>query len=101
MAARGLAAAGYTVVSIDDCWMSGRNASTHELIAWPLAWTDGTLAATASAVHALGMKLGTYSAESPITCCGHVASEGYEVIDAQTFAKWGIDYLKVSLPLLL
>ncbi len=88
---KGFAAAGYEILSLDDCWMSSRNATTHELIAYPPAWPGGTLAPTADFVHALGMKLGTYTAESPNTCCGHVASEGYEVVDANTFALWGID----------
>lgn len=28
------------------------------------------------------------------TCAGRPASYGYETIDAQTFASWGVDYLK-------
>jgi len=76
--------------------MSGRNATTDELIAWPLAWPGGSLAPTADFVHALGMQLGTYEAESASTCCGHVGSAGYEVVDANTFALWGVDYLKVD-----
>ena len=91
----GFVAAGYNIVSIDDCWMSGRNATTHEFIAWPQAFPSGTLAPTAAFVHGLGMQLGTYTAESRGTCCGHEASQGFEEIDANTFAAWGVDYLCV------
>ena len=95
MHARGFAAAGWKTLSIDDCWMSGRNAFTRELTASP-AFPGGTLAPTADFVHALGMQLGTYTAESTGTCCGHEASQGFEALDAATFAKWGGDYLKVD-----
>jgi len=87
---------GYNILSLDDCWMSGRDETTHKFIAWPTAFPGGTLAPTAEFVHSLGMKLGTYTAESTGTCCGHTASEGYESIDADTFAAWGVDYLKVD-----
>ena len=96
MHARGFAAAGYTTLSIDDCYMSGRNATTQELIAWPQAFPGGTLAPTADFVHGLGLRLGAYTAESRSTCCGHEGSEGFEGIDAATYAKWGVDYLLVS-----
>ena len=95
MKARGFTDAGYVKTSIDDCWTAGRNATTQELIAWPQAFPGGTLAPTAEYVHSLGMQLGTYTAESRGTCCGHEASEGYEERDADTFAKWGVDYLCV------
>jgi len=89
---RGFASAGYNILSIDDCWMSGRNSTTSQMTAYPPAFPGGTLAPTAEFVHSLGMKLGTYTAESRGTCCGHEASEGYEVIDADTYASWGVDY---------
>jgi hypothetical protein len=41
-----------------------------------------------------GLKLGLYSSNSPKTCEGHAGSQGYEAIDAQTFADWGVDLLK-------
>ena len=91
MKERGFSASGYSIMSIDDCWPSGRNETTHELIAYPPAWPGGTLEPTAEYVHSLGMLLGTYTAESRGTCCGHEASQGYEAVDAATFASWGID----------
>lgn len=82
----------YDTVSLDDCWMQGRDATTHQFVAYKQGFPSGTLAPTAAFVHSLGMKLGTYTAESRGTCCGHEASEGYESIDADTFASWGVDY---------
>jgi hypothetical protein len=95
MHARGFVAAGYTTASLDDCWMQGRNATTQKFEAFRQGFPSGTLAPTAAAVHALGMRLGAYTAESRGTCCGHEASQGFEAIDAATFAEWGVDYLKV------
>ena len=97
MASGGFRDAGYTLLSLDDCWMSGRNpAPDNEFIAWPTGFPNSTLASTAAFVHKLGMQLGTYTAESTGTCCGHTASQGFEEVDATSFAAWGINYLKVD-----
>ena len=37
---------------------------------------------------------GRYSSNSPKTCGGHAGSQGYEEIDAKTYAEWGVDLLK-------
>jgi hypothetical protein len=97
MTVRGFVGRGYTLLSIDDCWMSGREPGpTGQFIAWPQGFPGGTLKSTADYVHSLGMQLGTYTAESTSTCCGHVASQGFEVVDANSFSAWGVDYLKVD-----
>ncbi len=41
-----------------------------------------------------GMKLGIYSDAGPLTCAGYPGSRLHEEDDAQTWADWGIDYLK-------
>jgi hypothetical protein len=41
-----------------------------------------------------GLKFGIYTDRGTKTCAGRPASQGYESIDAQTFADWGVDYLK-------
>lgn len=77
--------------------MSGRNpAPDNQFIAWPEGFPNSTLASTAAFVHALGMQLGTYTAESTGTCCGHTASQDFEEVDAASFAKWGVNYVKVD-----
>jgi alpha-galactosidase len=45
-------------------------------------------------LHARGLKLGLYSSPGPQTCGGYPGSYGYEELDAQTYAAWGVDYLK-------
>ncbi len=85
-----LANAGYTYVNIDDAWEGGRNAAgeieTNEKF--------GDMQSLATYVHGLGLKVGIYSSPGPTTCAGYTASYKHEVLDAKSYAKWGIDYLK-------
>jgi alpha-galactosidase len=45
-------------------------------------------------VHQNGFKFGLYSDAGQKTCQGRPGSYGYEQIDAKTYAKWKVDYLK-------
>jgi len=47
-------------------------------------------------MHAYGVKFGIYSDEGTKTCAGYPGSKDSEEIDAQTFADWGVDYLKLD-----
>ena len=47
-------------------------------------------------IHARNGTFGLYTAESPRTCGGYPASANDERVDADTFARWGVDYLKVK-----
>lgn len=50
----------------------------------------------ADQVHALGLGFGLYTDRGTETCGGRPGIEGYEVLDADTYADWGVDYLKVG-----
>ena len=89
----GLRDAGYKYVSVDDCWMSSRNASTGVIQADPASFPSG-MAALADYAHARGLLFGLYSSNSPNTCDGRPGSFGYETLDAATYASWGVDLLK-------
>jgi alpha-galactosidase len=52
------------------------------------------MAAVADRLHALGLGFGMYSDAGKYTCGGYSGSLGYETVDANTFASWGVDYLK-------
>jgi alpha-galactosidase len=73
------------------------------------------MAAVAEQLHGMGLKYGMYSSAGEVslhnegsgsglvgttadtlqfTCAGYPGSLGHEKIDAQTFANWGVDYLK-------
>ena len=90
--AGGLRDAGYQYIVIDDHWHGGRGAD-NRLFPDPQKFPDG-MKAVSDYVHALGLKFGIYSDAGPLTCGGRPASQDNEEIDAQTFADWGVDFLK-------
>ena len=45
-------------------------------------------------IHSKELKFGLYSDAGLTTCQGRPGSLGYEYIDAETYAGWGVDYLK-------
>jgi alpha-galactosidase len=89
----GMQAAGYQYVNIDDCWMSQSRNAAGQLVPDPTKFPDG-ISGTASYVHSLGLKLGIYEDAGTATCAGYPGSLGHETTDAQSFASWGVDYLK-------
>jgi alpha-galactosidase len=93
MVASGMRDAGYRYINIDDTWEGQRDAQgvIHPNAKFP------DMKALADYVHSKGLKLGIYSSPGPKTCAGYEGSEGHEVQDAQTYAAWGIDYLKYDL----
>ena len=88
----GLDKFGYRYVNIDDCWASSRN-SNGNVQADPNTFPKG-IADLASYVHSKGLLFGMYSDAGNKTCAGRPGSLGYETNDAQTYAGWGVDYLK-------
>ena len=93
MVASGLRDAGYVYVNIDDTWEGKRDAQgfIHPNAKFP------DMKALADYVHSKGLKLGIYSSPGPRTCAGYEGSLGHEAQDAQTYADWGVDYLKYDL----
>lgn len=97
---KGLQKAGYEYVVIDDCWQGGRSAD-GTLFADSARFPSG-IDGIADYVHSKGLKLGIYSSPGKETCANYwdsypikgIASFGHEELDAETFAKWGVDYLK-------
>src|SRR5665213_199774 len=90
MVSTGLKDAGYTYVNIDDTWEGGRDAQGN--IVANRKFPD--MKALADYVHGQGLKIGIYSSPGPQTCAGDDGSYGHEKQDAQTWAAWGIDYVK-------
>jgi alpha-galactosidase len=89
----GMRDAGYRYVNIDDCWMTHERDAQGRLVPDPVKFPDG-IAGTADYVHSKGLKLGIYEDAGTATCAGYPGSLGHEKVDAQTFADWGVDYLK-------
>jgi len=96
LVAGGYAAAGYTGIHIDDCFAARtRDAVTGELRANATRFPSG-MAALGTYLHARSLTLGLYTAESALTCAGYPASLHVEALDANTFASWSVDYVKVD-----
>src|SRR4051812_10972523 len=93
MVSSGMAAAGYSYVNIDDCWMAQNRNAAGDLVPDPQKFPNG-IKALADYVHSKGLKLGIYSSAGTTTCAGFPASIGNERRDAALWASWGIDYLK-------
>jgi len=93
MVASGMRDAGYVYVNIDDTWEGQRDAGG--VLQPNNKFPD--MKALADYVHSKGLKLGIYSSPGPKTCARYEGSYGHEEIDAQTWANWGIDYLKYDL----
>jgi alpha-galactosidase len=89
----GMQAAGYQYVNIDDCWLASSRDASGNLVPNASKFPDG-IAAVASYVHSLGLKLGIYEDAGTATCAGYPGSYGHEQQDASLFASWGVDYLK-------
>ncbi len=89
----GLADCGYIYVNIDDCWQSSMRDKDGKLQSDFVTFPGG-IKALAERINNLGLKLGIYSSNGTLTCEDLPASLGYEAIDADTFAEWGVEYFK-------
>lgn len=90
MVSSGLAAKGFSYINIDDGWEDSR--APDGKILPNEKFPD--MKALADYVHSKGLKLGIYSSPGPKTCGRYEGSVGHEEQDAESYAEWGIDYLK-------
>ena len=88
----GLKEAGYKYINIDDCWQRSRH-QNGTIIPDRIAFPNG-IKPLVDYAHSKGLKFGIYSDAGYYTCERRPGSLGYEEIDAQTYADWGVDYLK-------
>jgi alpha-galactosidase len=93
--AKGLKAAGYQYVNLDDCWAETKRDGSGHLVPSHVRFPHG-IKAVADYVHSKGLKLGIYTSAGTHTCnkAGFPGGLGHEQTDANTFASWGVDYLK-------
>ncbi|WP_194892811.1 glycoside hydrolase family 27 protein [Catenulispora pinisilvae] len=93
----GLASAGYNYVWLDGGWQASTPRDAHgDLVANPAAFPDG-VPALVDWLHARGLKVGIYTDAGVYdgTNCG-LGSGGHYQQDANQFASWGIDAIKVD-----
>ena len=102
MVRSGLIQHGWTYINVDDFWSKNRD-STDPTLGGPGRDAEGHIVpnprfpdmkALGDYIHARGLKFGIYSSPGPFTCGGCIASFDHEAQDAQSFANWGVDYLK-------
>ncbi|KAI4183094.1 MAG: hypothetical protein L6R41_005590 [Letrouitia leprolyta] len=89
----GLRDLGYQYVILDDCWSNRERSDNGSLVANSTKFPDG-MKAVADQIHDMGLLFGMYSSAGMYTCAQYPASLDHEEQDAQTFADWGVDYLK-------
>lgn len=93
MVEAGLPRMGYEYLVIDDCWSLRERDEKERLVPDPGKFPNG-MKAVADYVHSKGLKFGMYSCAGNLTCAGYPGSFEHEFIDAETFAQWGVDFLK-------
>ena len=90
LVASGMQSAGYQYVNLDDCWQLTRTA--EGVRQFDPVRLPGGIETLSNDVHDLGLSLGVWA---PLQDCrGEPGSEGYETVDAETYAAWGVDYVK-------
>ena len=92
MVGNGLKEAGYEYIILDDLWHGGRD-ENGKIFPDPVKFPNG-MKVVVDYVHNKGLKFGIYTDIAEYTCAGMVGSLDYEESDAQTFAEWGVDYIK-------
>jgi hypothetical protein len=94
MISTGLAAHGWSYINIDDGWESAQrrpDGSMGSNAKFP------DMPALSGYLHERGLRFGIYSSPGPLTCGRFLGSLGHERQDADTWAAWGVDYLKYDL----
>ena len=91
----GLYSVGYRHFHLDDCWAGGRN-STGFLYPEPDRFPNG-LKKVIDYAHNKNLTFGVYTCAGTKTCVGgRPGSKGYWTQDANVFAEWGVDWVKMD-----
>jgi alpha-galactosidase len=100
MASSGMRDVGYQYIVVDDCWFDPQRDGAGNLRAHPTKFPSG-MKALGDYIHGKGLKFGIYEVPNEKTCAqtsggfpGSTGSKGHEIQDANTFASWGVDYVK-------
>ncbi|PIO66777.1 alpha-galactosidase [Teladorsagia circumcincta] len=91
----GFLAAGYNRIHIDDCWMEPHRDDFGKLKADHIRFPSG-IKQLAKYMHDRKLELGIYADFGTTTCMGFPGSINHLKVDAMTFAKWNVDYLKMD-----
>lgn len=86
---------GYDIISLDDCWPAKTRDADGKLQPDPDRFPSG-LKALGDYIHSKGLKFGIYEDYGTYTCAGYPGIIDHMELDAQTFAEWGVDYVKLD-----
>ncbi|KAK4884297.1 hypothetical protein RN001_000568 [Aquatica leii] len=95
MSSEGYLEAGYEYLIIDDCWLekerdeNGRLQPDHKRFPYGIKNLSDY-------IHSKGLKFGIYEDYGTHTCAGYPGILGHLEVDANTFAEWGVDYIKID-----
>ncbi|KPM43748.1 hypothetical protein AK830_g2750 [Neonectria ditissima] len=89
----GLEKLGYNYVVIDGGWQAFERDENNRQQPNATKFPNG-VKVVGDEIHDLGLKFGIYSDAGIYDCGFSPGSHGYEELDTQTYAAWGVDYLK-------
>jgi alpha-galactosidase len=92
MVSTGMRDVGYHYLCLDDGWAGYRDTNGN-IVPDPSKFPNG-MKPVVDYVHSKGLKFGIYTVFGSNTCAGLPGSYGHVVQDANTYAAWGVDYLK-------
>ncbi|KAI9556960.1 hypothetical protein GHT06_016754 [Daphnia sinensis] len=95
MVSEGYAKAGYNLISLDDCWLDKKRGPDGRLRPDPLRFPSG-IRALSNYIHSRGLRFGIYEDYGNYTCAGYPGILNHMELDAQTFADWQVDYVKLD-----
>ena len=102
MKSNGMYDAGYTHINLDDCWEACYRDLNGNIQASIERFPSGIKNLT-NYLHELGFLFGLYTSAGSETCssgdrpCRVSGSYGHYTQDAETFASWGVDYVKIGM----
>lgn len=91
----GMRDAGYEYLVLDDAWMAPERDSNGNLVGDPDKFPSG-MKALGDYIHSKGLKYGIYECRAVMTCQSLPGLLGHEQQDIDTFASWGVDYMKID-----
>jgi alpha-galactosidase len=91
----GLEADGYRIVWLDATWWQGKRDAAGNIVVSSTQWPHG-IAWLANTLHQNGFKLGVYTDAGSTGCGVNGGAFGHYQQDINTFAKWGVDAIKVD-----
>ena len=95
MVSSGMRDAGYKYLVLDDAWMDSLRNDKDQLVANSAKFPGG-MKAIGDYIHSKGLKYGIYECRGHVTCQNLPGSFKHEQTDMNSFASWGVDYIKMD-----